>query len=148
MDIPEDDPVRAPDAVIVDRLNDAPQTDYEFELAEAIHQSQNAFLADQIAFEQNVVQTYRATYQSRKKVFEKLLFDLQKVGRIDKDIQFVYDLLEPVLEAYCAQYIETCNLGAETHAKVFRLLKSVRTDKEAIEALNSILISSSPVEPL
>lgn len=143
--------VRPPDNIVADQLVDAsdPQMRYEMELFEAMHQSQQEFLSEQMTFQENVIASYNAIYQSREKVFETLLAQLKKVGKRDKDIQFVYDLVEPVIEAYCAQFIETFELDNETHDKVFRLLKSVRVDKGAIEALGRILsvsVNTNPIE--
>ena len=57
-----------------------------------------------------------------------------------EDIKEVYEIIEPIIESYCNQMIDTCELDCLTYDKIFKSLKGVRTNKKNIEYLQTLLI--------
>lgn len=137
---------RAPDETIREQL--LPDTRSEFEKQQSQFQKQ----LDQALFlslkeeddkilrqEEEIINNYNAETKRRTDLFKTLLFDLNKLIRFDKDIKEIYDIIEPIINSYCFQYIETVELDAITYDKIFKVLCGIRTNKNNIELLRSIL---------
>ena len=137
---------RAPDETIREQL--LPDTRSEFEKQQSEFQKQ----LDQALFlslkeeddkilrqEEEIINNYNAESKRRTDLFKTLLFDLNKLIRFDKDIKEIYDIIEPIINSYCFQYIETVELDAITYDKIFKVLCGIRTNKNNIELLRSIL---------
>jgi hypothetical protein len=138
-----EDNIRPPDAIVTDQLLEDTRSDYEKQIEEALMLS-----LDEIRdkhnlnrkYEEQLLNEYNEETDKRKKIFEKFLFDLHKVSKIDKEIRDIYDIIEPIIESYCNQYIHICELDVEMYEKIFKLLGKVRTDKVAIETLKTIIV--------
>lgn len=138
-----EDNIRPPDAIVSDQLLEDTRSDYEKQIEEALMLS-----LDEIRdkhnlnrkYEEQLLNEYNEETDKRKKIFEKFLFDLHKVSKIDKEIRDIYDIIEPIIESYCNQYIHICELDVEMYEKIFKLLGKVRTDKVAIETLKTIIV--------
>ena len=48
--------------------------------------------------------------------------------------------MEPIIESYCRQFIEFIEMDVVTYDKIFKVLTSIRTDKNSIELLKTILM--------
>jgi hypothetical protein len=138
-----EDNIRPPDDVVSDQLLEDTRSDYEKQIEEAIYLSCQDFREKEILsrkYEAQLIKDYNEETNKRKQIFEKFLFDLNKVGKIDKEIREIYDIIDPIIESYCSQYINSCELDVETYEKIFKLLSKVRTDKGAVETLKTILV--------
>jgi hypothetical protein len=138
-----EDNIRQPDVVVSEQLLQDTRSDYEKEIDEAIYLScQEMREKEDLSrkYEEQLLKDYNEESNKRKQTFEKLLFDLHKVSKIDKEVRDIYDIIEPIIESYCAQYINKCELDVETYEKIFKLLSKVRTDKAAVEFLKTIII--------
>jgi hypothetical protein len=143
MDTNNEDNIRPPDDVISDQLLEDTRSDYEKEIDEAIYLSYQDVREKQDLskkYEEQVLKEYNEESNKRKKIFEKLLFDLNKVAKIDKEVREIYDIIEPIIESYCNQYIHKCEFDEETYEKIFKLLCKIRTDKNAVEFLKTIIL--------
>ena len=67
--------------------------------------------------------------------------DLNRLIKFDKDIKEIYEIIEPIIDSYCNQYIEVVELDLITYEKIFKVIGTVRTDKKNIELLKTILLS-------
>lgn len=138
-----DDNIRPPDAVVSDQLLEDTRSDFEKEIDEAIYLSYQDIREKQELskkYEEQLIKDYNEESSRRKLIFEKFLFDLNKVSKIDKEVREIYDIIEPIIESYCSQYINKCDLDIQTYEKIFNLLGKVRTDKNAIETLKTIIL--------
>jgi hypothetical protein len=138
-----DDNIRQPDEVINEQLLEDNRSEYEKQIDEAIYLSCKEMREKEILnkkYEEQLLKEYNEETNKRKQIFEKFLFDLNKVSKIDKEIREIYDIIEPIIEAYCNQWVMKCSLDFETHEKIFKLLGKVRTDKDAIELLKTIIV--------
>jgi hypothetical protein len=143
MDTNNEDNIRPPDDVISDQLLEDTRNDYEKEIDEAIYLSYQDVREKQDLskkYEEQVLKEYNEESNKRKKIFEKLLFDLNKVGKIDKEVREIYEIIEPIIESYCNQFISKCELDLESYEKIFKLLGKIRTDKNAVEILKTIIL--------
>ena len=68
--------------------------------------------------------------------------NLNKLIRFDKDIKEIYEIIEPIIDCYCAQYMNQCEIDTVTHDRIFKVIGNVRTDKNAMELLKKILVKS------
>lgn len=138
----DNDNVRPPDESKVDQLLEDTRSDFEKEIDEALYLSlQDMRVKQDLSrkYEEQILKDYNEESNKRKQTFEKFLFDLKKIGKIDKEVREIYDIIEPIIESYCSQYINKCEFDIETYEKIFKLLGKIRTDKTAVEFLRTII---------
>lgn len=138
-----EDNIRSPDEVISEQLVEDTRSDYEKQLDEAIYLSfQEMREKEELSrkYEEQLIKEYNDVSDKRKEAFDKLLFDLNKVGKMDKEVRGIYEIVEPIIDSYCSQRILTCELDIETYEKIFKLLGTIRTDKVAVELLKTIIV--------
>jgi hypothetical protein len=143
MDTNNEDNIRLPDEILSEQLLEDTRSDFEKEIEEALYLSCQEIRENQELnekYEEQVLKDYNEEINKRKQTFEKLLFDLNKVGKIDMEVRETYEIIEPIIESYCNQYIQKCDLDEKTYEKIFKLLGKIRTDKTAIDILKSIII--------
>jgi hypothetical protein len=144
-DLNNDDNVRAPDKAKVERLMEDTRSDYEKQIDEALYLSIQDFKQQEQIYKQyedGIVNEHIKITNERKNQFSGFLFDLHKLIRLDKEIKEIYEIIEPIIEAYCAQYIKEYELDSITHEKIFKIIGNIRTNKNTIELLNKILIKN------
>ena len=54
----------------------------------------------------------------------------------------IYEIIEPIIDYYCAQYMKQCELDPITYDRIFKVIGNIRTDKNAIELLKNVIIKS------
>jgi len=144
-DLNNDDNVRAPDKAKVERLMEDTRSDYEKQIDEALYLSIQDFKQQEQIYKQyedGIVNEHIKITNERKNQFSGFLFDLHKLIRLDKEIKEIYEIIEPIIEAYCAQYIKEYELDSVTYNKIFKIIGNIRTSKNAIELLKKILIKN------
>lgn len=147
MDHSFDDNVRAPDEIIREQLlggTDTNTNDYDAELDKAIYLSYEDIREQQEysrKMEQKLIEDYKRETDKRTKVFEKFLPELHKLSIYDKEIREIYQIIGPIIDNYCQQFIDTCKLDEITYKKIFDLLSKVRIDKVAVNHLKTVIFS-------
>ncbi len=144
-DFNKEDNVRAPDKAKVERLMEDTRSDYEKQIEEALYLSIQDFKQQEQIYKQyedEIVNEHSKIYNERKEQFSGFLFDLHKLIRLDKEIKEIYEIIEPIINAYCAQYIKEYELDSLTYNKIFKIIGNIRTCKNAIELLKKILIKN------
>jgi hypothetical protein len=144
-DFNKDDNIRAPDNTKVERLMEDTRSKYEKQMDEALYLSIQDFKhQEQIykQYEEDILNEHLKIYNERKEQFRVFLFDLTKLIRLDKEIKEIYEIIEPIIDAYCAQYIKEYELDTITYEKIFKIIGNIRTSKNAIELLKNILKKS------
>ena len=139
----DNEEIRPPDEVKRERLIDDNRCEFQKQMDEALYLSlQEIKQQEEISrqYEEKIIKIYNDEIQKRKETFINLLMDLNKLIKFDKDIKEIYEIIEPIIESYCNQYIEYVELDSITHEKIFKVIKTVRTDKKNIELLKTILI--------
>lgn len=138
----EEENIRLPDAVITEQLLEDNRSEYEKQIDEAIYISYQELSENQELnkkYEEQLLKDYKEESDKRRKIFETLLFDLHKISKIDREVREIYEIVDPIIESYCSQYIDLCELDADMHKKIFTLLSKIRTDKTAVNFLKDII---------
>jgi len=141
----EDEEIRAPDEVKRERLIDDNRCEFQKQMDEALYLSlQEIKNVEEInkKYEELIIQNYHNEINERREKFGGLLLDINKLIRFDKDIKEIYEIIEPIIESYCNQYIEYVELDEETYDKIFKVIGTIRTNKKNIELLQKIIFSS------
>jgi hypothetical protein len=139
----DDSEVRPPDNVVSETLQEDTRSEYQKQIDEAIYLSSMEFCQQQKLqkhYEEKIIAEYYTISNERKEKFREFLFDLNKLIRFDKETKEIYEIIEPIIDAYCNQIIEFYELDSLTYDRIFKVLKNVRTNKKNIEYLQSILI--------
>jgi len=141
----EDDEVRPPDNVRTECLIQDTRSEYEQQIDEAIYQSikdiENVEKINK-EYEEIIIQTYFKETIERKNKFSSLLMDVNRLIRFDKNFKEIYEIIEPIIESYCNQYIENIELDEVTYDTIFKFLGTIRTNKSNIENLKTLIIKS------
>jgi hypothetical protein len=139
----ESNDIRPADGSKRELLQQDTRTEYEKQIEEAINLSSMEYREKEIKnerFEEEIIANYFKVSNERKEHFRNLLFDLGKLIRFDKETKEIYEIIEPIIESYCNQFIENCEVDEMTYDRIFRALKGIRTNKKNIELLKKILI--------
>ena len=136
------DNIRPPDEVKKDQLIQDTRSDYDKQIDEALYLSlQESIHQEQIniQYEKGILTEYENLTIERREIFAAFLLDLNKLIKFDKNVKEVYEIIEPIIECYCGQYIQTCELDEETYDKIFKVVSSIRTNKKNIDNLKTII---------
>ena len=136
------DDIRCPDKVKRERLFDDNRSDFEKQLDEALYVSLQESEEKNKIYEDEIYNNYFTETARRKEAFRELLFDLHKLIKFDKEIKEIYEIIEPIIEAYCSQFINCFEVDAETYDKIFNALGSIRTNKNNIELCKGIIVKT------
>jgi hypothetical protein len=140
----EEHDIRPPDNVITEQLLEDTRDEFEKEIDEAIYLSiKDCQIQEKTnkEYEENVINEYLRETKNRKEKFSKLLVDMNRIGRVDKSIKEIYEIVEPIIDAYCNQYIEYYELDNITYEKIFKTILTIRINKEMIDLLKTIIIN-------
>lgn len=139
----QEDNIRVPDEIISEQLLQDTRSDFEKETDEAVYisiQEINQQRLSNLQFEEKLLKDYADETKRRKEIFKEFLFNLNKIGKFDKEIREIYNILDPIIESYCDQCIQTCELDGETYNKIFGILKKIRNDQHAFDSLKTIIL--------
>jgi hypothetical protein len=91
-------------------------------------------------YEKQVIQDYLTIVETNKVKFQPLLNILNRLSKFDKDIKEINDILEPIIDSYCAQALPFVEFDTITYDRIYKVLGSIRTDKNCIEELKKVVI--------
>jgi hypothetical protein len=135
--------IRPPDEVRRERLVEDNRDQFQKDLAQALLLSMEEMKKQQetyIDYEKKIMEDFIGETNNRKQIFCNFIINLNKLIRFDKEVKEIYEIIEPIIDAYCGQAFETCSLDIETYNKIFNLLKKIRTDQNAVDRLKNIII--------
>ena len=140
-----DDNVRAPDKNKKEQLLQDNRSEYEQQEEDARYWSLLEFNEQKELnekYEEDTINEHKRIIIERRELFRGFLFDLNKLTRFDKDMKEIYEIIEPIIDCYCAQYMKQCELDPITYDRIFKVIGNIRTDKNNIELLKKIIIKS------
>jgi hypothetical protein len=140
-----DDNVRAPDKNKKEQLLQDNRSEYEQQEEDARYWSLLEFNEQKELnekYEEDTINEHNRIIKERRELFRGFLFDVNKLVRFDKDMKEIYEIIEPIIDSYCAQYMNQCELDPITYDRIFKVIGNIRTDKNAIELLKKIIIKS------
>lgn len=138
-----EDNIRPPDEVVSEQLLEDDRDEFQKQIDEAIYLSMRETTQQyniNLQYEEQILKDYQTETNRRTEIFKDFLFNLNKVGKFDKDVREIYDILDPIIDSYCSQYIETCKLDEKTYDKIFNLLKKIRNNNQALDTLKTIIL--------
>jgi len=140
------DEIRPPDIVKREQLvEEDNRSDFDREMEEALYLSMQEVREEEIKnhkFEEEIINSYLDKQNKRRELFRDLLINMNKVARFDKDVKEIYEILEPIIEAYCLDYIQFAEVDKETRDKVFNVLKTIRVNKNTLDILQTIIVTN------
>lgn len=134
--------IRRPDNVITEQISQEDISEYEKQLIEATQQSikeleeqQN----EQFNYERMLIQEHTHETKRRIEIFKEFLLRLQKISSFDQEIREIYEIIQPIIDAYCGQIINNYELDEITYNKIFDTLRNVRHTDTGITELKKII---------
>lgn len=134
--------IRRPDNVITEQISQEDISEYEKQLIEATQQSikeleeqQN----EQFNYERKLIQEHTHETKRRVEIFKEFLLRLQKISSFDQEIREIYEIIQPIIDAYCGQIINHYDLDEITYNKIFDTLRKVRHTDTGITELKKII---------
>lgn len=136
------DSIRAPDKTKREQLIQDTRSEYDKQIAEAIQlsiQELNEKEENNRLYEDNIINEHNKIVNERTDSFRGFLFDINRLIRFDKNIKEIYEIIEPIIDAYCCKYINQYEIDCLTYDKIFNVLSTIRTNKNTIELLKQII---------
>jgi hypothetical protein len=140
------DEIRVPDQVINEQLTKDTRSEFQKQMDEAMYISLQEIKACEDSnkkYETDLIQQYVEETNKRKEIFATFLLDMNKLLKFDKEVREIYEIVEPIIESYCNQYFEICDLDEETYKKIFNLLGKIRVNKVGLEILKTIILNGN-----
>jgi hypothetical protein len=137
--------VRAPDKVKTERLMEDTRSEYEKQMDEALYLSIQEFRKQEEInkkYEEEIFNEHVKIINERKELFQGFLFNLNKLIRLDKDVKEIYEIIEPIIDSYCTQSINQCEIDSVTYDRIFKIIGNVRTNINTVELLKKIIVKS------
>jgi hypothetical protein len=141
----DNEEIRAPDEVKIEQLMNDNRSEFDKQIDKAIYLSlQEIKNVEEVnkQYEELIIKNYNDEINSRREKFQQLLLDMNKLMRFDKDIKEMYEIIEPIIESYCNQYIEFVELDVDTYDKIFKVIGTIRTNKKNLDLLKEIIFRS------
>ena len=143
MDNFQEDNIRQPDNAFKETLLEDTRSDFEKQMDEALQLSMqeiNQQLNINKKYEEQLLKDYYTEIERRTNIFKNFLFNINKVGKFDNKIEEIYNIIDPIIDSYCGQFIDNCKLDKETYNKIFDTLKQIRNNKQAFDILKTIIL--------
>ena len=139
----EYDEIRKPDSVISDQLIEDTRSEFQKQMDEAMYLSLQEIKKYEESiqeYENELLNQYAEETNKRREIFSSFLFDLNRLIKLDKEVREIYEIIEPIIDSYCGQIIQICELDEATYKKIFNLLGKIRVNKVGLEFLKNIII--------
>ncbi|MFY7730799.1 MAG: hypothetical protein ACOVRN_14855 [Flavobacterium sp.] len=141
----EEDHIRPPDDIVQDQLLRDDRDEFDRALDEAMYASLQELKQQReqhTNYEAIIFKQYEDERNRRTTLFKDGLFHLIRLGKYDKEVRDIVEIIDPIIDAYCHQFIETCELDAQTYENIFNTISRVRNSQEIIDALANIIIKT------
>jgi len=135
----DEDDIREADSIIVQQLLDDTRSDFDKQIEEALYISLQEVQTQQSNFEEQVKNDYLSESTKRTEYFKDFLFNLKKISKFDNEVREIYEIIEPIIETYCNQFITICELDGQTYDKIFNTLKKIRHSNHVLLTLETII---------
>jgi hypothetical protein len=143
MDSSFDDNIRPPDESFNERLLEDTRSDFEKQIDEAMYVSMQEMNQQQDInrqYEERLIKDFMEESNRRKDIFKDFLFNLNKLIKFDKEVREIYEIIDPIIDSYCNQSIEVCELDIETYYKIFTILEKIRNSQDSLNILKTIIL--------
>jgi hypothetical protein len=110
-------------------------TIYNAELQLAISESTR----EQEEYEKKQLEMLEKT-RLRVQTFKDVLFKIKKISMIDKTILEFYNIIEPMIDSYCACNIDIYECDKVMYDEIFDTLKTIRLTESDLELFKKLFI--------
>ena len=86
-------------------------------------------------YQKQIIDTYLEETRQRKCKFADLLLHLKKIAFYDPEVKEIYEMLDPMIDYYVSQSVETIELDPVTYDRIFQVIGSLKTDGEVLRSL-------------
>jgi len=131
--------IRPPDSVKNEQLLTDTRSNFDKQLEEALQLSLQESETQCNQFEESIKKDYIIQTIERKEQFREFLFCINRVLRFDKNLKEVYEIIDPIIEAYCNKFIQNYTVDEFTYERIFQVLGTIRINKKTIELLQTII---------
>jgi len=138
-----EDNIRKPDEVVRETLLEDNRDNYQKQIDEAMYlsmQEMNQEREINHQYEEKLLKDYADETNRRVNLFKNFMANMTKLCKFDNEVREIYNILDPIIESYCGQFIETCELDQQTYHKIFDILKKIRNDQQAFDTLKTIIL--------
>lgn len=135
--------IRPPDNSFNDQLIQDNRSDFEKQIDEAVYLSIQEINQQQDInrqYEERLMKDYLEESNKRREKFKNFLFNLNKLSKFDKEVREIYEIVEPIIESYCSQSIEVCELDEKSYDRIFDILKNIRNNQNDLDILKTIIL--------
>lgn len=143
----DDDNIRLPDEVKIDRLIDDDDTmnhiiqNNNSDFDTILELSKNEYNSLQEQEEQKAIELIcNQTKQDRQNKFNNIKIQLNKIILFDRDNIHYYELVLSIIEMYELNVINEYKPYEKEYTTIFKLLKTIRLPTEEIENLKKIIL--------
>jgi hypothetical protein len=92
-------------------------------------------LQNMVDYEKEIQKYFVEEKMRRKEIFNVLLFKMKKISNYDKEVEEIYNIIEPIIESYCEQVIQYFEVDKVTYERIFNIVSSIRVDKEPLKKI-------------
>ena len=138
-----EDNIRKPDEVVRETLLEDNRDNYQKQIDEAMYlsmQEMNQEREINHEYEEKILKDYADETNRRVNLFKNFMANITKLCKFDNEVREIYNILDPIIDSYCGQFIETCELDQQTYDKNFDILKKIRNDQQAFDTLKTIIL--------
>lgn len=143
----DDDNIRPPDEVKIDRLIDDDDTmnpiiqNNNIDFDTILELSKNEYNSLQEQEEQKAIEMIcNQTKEERQNKFNNIKIQLNKIILFDRDHLDYYELVLSIIEMYELNVINEYKTYEKEYTTIFKLLKTIRLPNEEIENLKKIIL--------
>jgi hypothetical protein len=109
--------------------------DYDPELQLAINES----IKEQEEYEKKQLEMLEKT-RLRVQTFKDVLFKIKKISMIDSQILKLYNIIEPMIDSYCACNIDIYECDKAMYDEIFSTLKTIRLTESELELFKNLFV--------
>ena len=117
-----------------DNINITP-IDYDPELQLAINET----IKEQEEYEKKQLE-YLAKTRLRVQTFKDILFKIKKISMIDQKILNFYNIIEPIIDSYCACNIDIYECEKAMYDEIFGTLRTIRLTESELELFKKLFV--------
>lgn len=149
MDNKNEDNIRPPDSVKIDRLinddyehnnNNHIQFNQNYDLNTVLEMSKNEFLVkEQLEMELLCIELKEQHHKELQNKFNNLKIQLNKIILFDRPNIDYYELVLSIIEMYELGVISEYKTNLNEYTNIFRLLKTIRLPNDELENLKKII---------
>lgn len=134
----DDDYIRPPDQSKSEILIQDNTNDFDNELEEAIYQSIQIYekeIKKNEEYERKILEEQKDEIEKRQKYVNPILLGLKRIKNYDNKINDIYNIIEPILDAYCALIIENYTVDYKTYEYIFSNLSKIRINIDFLKCI-------------